>query len=111
MKKIIFWIFVILICVNSVLALEIETDKFSYTENDVIKISLSEKSKVEYNNIVKKGKYVEFKAVKNDNKIIVNDDYEKLIYVSEEEFSDNIFNIGIFSFVNLFVLKIMKKFM
>ena len=90
--------------------MEIETDKLSYKVGETIKVYVSEDSKIEYNDIIKHGSYAEFKAVKLKNKIIVNDLYERLIYVSDEKIIGTLISLGIFGAINLFIFKVIKKY-
>lgn len=91
------------------LSLDIETDKLSYKIGETIRVSVSENAKVEYNGLVRHGKYVSFEADKLANKIIVNDEYEKLVHVSDGKTFDTCLNLGVFGLINLVIVKIMGK--
>jgi hypothetical protein len=103
------WVAVALLLLPEALSLDIETDKLNYKAGETISVSVSENSRIEYNNIVKHGSYAEFKADKLDNRILVNNEYEKLIYVSDGKIIGTCLNLGIFGVINIFIFKIMRK--
>lgn len=98
-----------LILLPNALSLDIETDKMNYKVGETIKVHVSEKAKIEYNDQVRHGTYASFKANKLANKIVVNDEYERLVYVSDGKIIGTILNLGIFGGINLIIFKVIKK--
>ena len=112
MKKLIFGLWVALltlVLLPGVLSLDIETDKLSYRDGETISVFVSENSKIEYNGLIKNGRHAEFIAVKSDNEILVNDEYQKLIHVSDGKVVRTSLDLGIFGLINLLIVKIVKK--
>jgi len=96
-KSIGLWVLVALLLLPEVLSMEVE--KMSYVEGEIIRVDeeVSYCGKTGYS----------FVASLDCNKIIGSS--EKLIHVSDGKSFGTVLNLGVFGFVNLFIVKIVRR--